>query len=67
VRIRITTLLEYNSQEIYFDVSDFVAIAPLTQVILRKAVGSTCISKQSGNTVLRLAFRSGLFRHGFPP
>ena len=35
-----------------------------SEVIVPKAVRSTCIGKQSGNTVLRLALGACLFSHG---
>jgi hypothetical protein len=63
VRIGITTLLEVAAQKICFDAAVVVTFAPLTQVIVPKAVRATCIGKQSGNTVLRLALGAGLFRH----
>ena len=44
-----------------------IAFTPLTQVIVAKAVQAACIGKQSGNTILRLALRAGLFRHCHPP
>ena len=62
VRIGITTLLEVTAQKICFDAAVIVAFTPLTQVIISKAVRATCISKQSGNTVLRLALRAGYGR-----
>ena len=63
MRLRITSLSQIGPQQIRFDTTVILPLAPVAEVFITKAIGTSLVCKQGNDAVLRFSFGARDFRH----